>query len=575
MNIFKDFFHLLTNKEQRFFIIIVFLSILQAMLEILGIASVIPFITFLFKPESLGNLPLLSDYINFENINFKKNIVFFICTIFFMIFFIKNTLIFFSNYLIFKYIFSIRERIYNHLLEKVLNQSYLFFIKEDMSKIFNTTFQESNNFSVNIVRPIINMITELIISLSIIILIIFSGYSEGLLLLIPIFFFISLFLKRINKSIKTWANLRVSSNKSLINLNFNLFSGIREIFIYAKEKLILKNFQLPLENIKKIDTRNNVIVSLPKILLEQSIILVFVLLIIFMVMQNKETIYIILTLSFYLVSAYRLVPSINKIFVAYQQIKFGKVSIKEINKYLTLPDRKNFSKENKSNYKLKKNLVLENINFAYDKDRKILNDINLKILKNECIGIMGESGSGKSTLLNIITGLILPNSGKIIFDDQQIDSFNDKNTYQSLFSLTSQDTFLINKTIKENIIFGSNFERVDDIRVNDSLKFANLIDLINQLPDGVNSDIGTSIKKLSSGQKQRIAIARAYYIDKSIMIFDEATNALDEKNESIIIKNIKKLKHEKNIILISHNPKILEDCDSLYELKDGKLKKIK
>ena len=158
----------------------------------------------------------------------------------------------------------------------------------------------------------------------------------------------------------------------------------------------------------------------------------------------------------------------------------------------------------------------------------------------------------------------------MLIDSKKIEGLQDLRNYQNLFNITSQDTFLLNGSIKENIIFGNDTE-ISLEKIKESVKFARLEKMIDELPNGIDTDMGLTFKKLSSGQKQRIAIARAYYLDKQIMIFDEATNALDEENEKIIMENICKLKLKKTIIIISHNLKNLSKCDVIYTLKKGKL----
>ena len=177
------------------------------------------------------------------------------------------------------------------------------------------------------------------------------------------------------------------------------------------------------------------------------------------------------------------------------------------------------------------------------------------------------------TFINLLTSLIKPNSGDILIDKQIVKSSNDFRKYKNLFSITSQDTFLIEGTIKDNILFGTNSEFSLE-KMNKAIKFANLENIIDKLPDGIDSNIGSTFKQLSSGQKQRISIARSIYSERDILIFDEATNALDEDNERIIFKNLKELKQRKTIIIISHNKENLKICDKIFEFKNKTLEEI-
>ena len=169
-----------------------------------------------------------------------------------------------------------------------------------------------------------------------------------------------------------------------------------------------------------------------------------------------------------------------------------------------------------------------------------------------------------------MTRLIKPSSGQIFIDDIEVENLNDARKYQNFFNITSQDTFLLNGTIKDNIVFGSQ-SKISTKTLENAIKFARLEEMLAELPNGIETDTGLTFKKLSSGQKQRITIARSIYLDREILIFDEATNALDEENEKIIIENICKLKLKKTIIIISHNLENLSKCDVIYSLEKGKL----
>lgn len=581
MSFLNNFFIFFNKKNKISLAIIIFLSLLQILLELIGIASIIPFVTFLLEPEKIKSLPYFSSYIKIDNFDLNNNLILIFCLVFFLIFLFKNILIILTNKNIFNFIFSMRSQIYEDLLKKILSQKYFFFIKQRDSRIFNVTFQETSNFSANVIRPVINIITELIVSISIFTLLIFLGYSQTLLIILPIFFICGLILKKINKLIKKWSLTRIQDQEKLTALNFNLVNGIKETFLYGKEKNIIKNFIPPLWSLSNLNSKNSLIVTYPKVILEQAVILILILIILIMLNVAKTNSEIIVTISIYMISAYRLLPSVNKIFVSYQQLKFGKPSISILLKYYNLSNQRNitFKKENSSSvitYSFNKKISLENISFAYTEGSKnILSNTNFHFNKNETVGIYGESGSGKSTLVNILIGLLNLNSGRIIIDDKILDTSKNISNYQKLFSLTAQDSFLINGTIKDNIIFGSNSDIIDEVRVSQAIIFANLNEMIKKLPNGIDTDIGSSIKKISSGQKQRIAIARSFYLNKKIMIFDEATNALDEENELQIMQNIKGLKNNKTLIIISHNKNNIKDCDRIYQFDPPDIKTIK
>lgn len=581
MKIFINFWKFLAKREKFFFSIIIFFSITQALLELIGIAAVIPFVTYLLKPEAIINIRFISEYIDLRSISSKENIILIFCIVLFLIFLFKNLIIVFTNNLTYKFIYLIRSKLYKDLLNKILHQDYLFFVKKGISEIFNITFSEVTNYAANIIRPVIILITEFLIAFSIIFLVIFSGFAKELLLIFPIIILASLILKKMNKSIKNWSKSRIIHNEKIFNLNFSLLNGIKEILVYGKIKKILTNFNESLDSLEEIDAKNAVVVTLPKVLLEQFIILVFILIILSMHYSGKTSDNIIIILSFYLAAAYRLVPSINKIFVSYQQIKFGKPSAPLIDEYYNLQNKSMYNDElynekkevNFEKINFNKEINIRNISFSFSEKSKVMDNLDFSIKKFDFVGICGESGSGKSTFVNILTRLIEPDSGELYVDKREIRRLEDIRKYQNLFHITSQDSFLLNGTIKENIIFG-NASEVSMKKIEDSIRFARLENMINELPEGINTDIGLTFKKLSTGQKQRISLARAFYLDREIMIFDEATNALDEKNEIAIMQNIYSLKSKKTMIIVSHNKKNLEICNKIYEFKNNKIIEI-
>ena len=218
----------------------------------------------------------------------------------------------------------------------------------------------------------------------------------------------------------------------------------------------------------------------------------------------------------------------------------------------------------------KHSLKFKDVNFSYKKNENILENFNFEINKGSFVGIFGNSGSGKSTLLNLICGLIDPVSGKISVDSKDI-SINIAN-WRKQIGYVSQDIILLNDSIQNNIIFGA--ENIDTKRIQEILKKTKLDEFVLSLKNGLNTKVGERAIKISGGQKQRIGIARALYREPSLLILDEATSALDSKTSNQIIDTINDFKSNMTIIFVSHDLKILKNCDFIYELKNKQLQII-
>ena len=260
------------------------------------------------------------------------------------------------------------------------------------------------------------LVREFMIVLGILIIILLSGYIEKLLLILPLIILIVYFLKIINKSIKEWSVKRIKNNENLTKSNYSLITGIKEILIVGRIKGFLNFIFQNLKSLEEIDIKNNTIANYPKAILEQSVIAIFVIIVIVMSIQISDFDETIIILSFYLAVSYRITPSFNTIALSYQKIKFGKPSYDKIKQFLDLHDKNVFlEKETKINsiLEFKKKIELRNISFNFLNRKNIIENLSFKINKNQIIGIFGESGSGKTTFLNIITQIIKQDPGSL------------------------------------------------------------------------------------------------------------------------------------------------------------------
>ena len=567
----KDGWNILEKNEKRKFILIIFLFILLSVLEVLGIAAVIPFIVIILNPEKLSDIQLLnflSDVI--EN---NKEILFLISSIlFFGIFLIKNIFSIFTYYFIYKFLGILKASLSTRVLKKYIQQDYLFFVQNSHAKLGAHLNGETSIFSEQYLESVMISLSEIIVLLGIFCLIIFTGDIKIFLVLTPIIIISILVVKFLKKKIKRWSDQRVKLVKEITILNQKIFMGIRDVYLSNKNNLILKNyFNLNLD-FSFLNIRNSVVALIPKALIELLGILALLSIVSYFLISGTSSDKIITNVTFYFLIAYRALPSINKILVQSQRIRYTKNSIPIIKEILAKKNSRNLEINYDENINFKKSINFKKISFSYSKAKPLIFKEDFEINKGEIIGIYGESGSGKSTLLNILTLLIEPDDGEIYLDGNKLDTNEKKRNLQDNMSFISQDSFLIEGTIKENILLYSDKE-IDLNKIHTSIKHAKADKFINQLDNGLDTQLGTFSKKISSGQKQRIVLARCFYEDKSIIILDEATNALDEETEKAIFQNILKTKNDKTIIIVSHNINNIGICDKVYKIDNGKIVK--
>ena len=572
MNLYLSAWSILSKKDQKKFFFIIFLFLLLSLLEIIGIASIIPFITAIFSPEKLSNLPILNNFVDLIEKN--QNIILPIfCIIFFSIFLLKNVFSIITYRYIFGYNSEIRAEVSTRILKKFFNQDYLYFVNNSQGKLSATMSSETSVFSTEFLDALMIFLSESILLIAIFILIIFTGHSIIFLVIIPIILTTFLILSFLKKKIKIWGKLRVELAEKMVTVSQRIFIGVRDIYFLKNIDQLINNFYLLSKNQSLLDAKTQTISIIPRALLELMGLTVLLIILIYLYDSGISNNEIISKITFYFVIAYRALPSFSRILVQKQRIRYSENSVKIISETLSLEDKRILKTINYENYDFKKSLKLQNIDFSYNNKKNFFTDENFVLECGKVTGIYGQSGSGKSTLLNLITFLFKPNKGKIYIDDNEVLNDMDKRKFQNIITFLSQDTFLIEDTIKNNITLSSD-HNIDNKKLEKAIQLACADKFIKDLPGQLDYMVGTHGRKISSGQKQRIVIARAFYDAREILVLDEATNAIDESTEKEIYQNIIDEKGSKTIVIVSHNKSNLSFCDNKYEIKDGSIIKL-
>jgi len=279
---------------------------------------------------------------------------------------------------------------------------------------------------------------------------------------------------------------------------------------------------------------------------------------------------IIPVLGVFAFGAQRLLPTLQQTYYSYSMIKGSKKSFNDVINLLAQPLPGHVGQSQALPIPFERQIVLKDVDFRYSKESPlVLKNINLVVNKGSRIGIVGATGSGKSTLIDIIMGLIPPTSGKMLVDNNIINKQN-KRAWQAHIAHVPQEIYLSDGTIEENIAFGIPKEEICHKKVISAAKGAHLVELIDKLDDGYQTDVGERGAKLSGGQRQRIGIARALYKNADILFFDEATSALDNQTEQMIMDFIQELDIQLTIIVIAHRLTTLKDCDHIVIMNRDK-----
>jgi ABC-type bacteriocin/lantibiotic exporter with double-glycine peptidase domain len=559
------FFNLLTQKEKNIFFPLCLTILFSSILEILSVGILIPFFDLILKNKSYFYNNVLQNYIDKFG---YKNLVFYYIIIIFFLFTFKTIFLIFSSFFQLKFIKNINVNISKKLLAIYLNKSFIFYLKNNTSFLIQN-INEVNSITLHIRSQLI-FLSEVIIFIGMITLLFYNSFWITLITLL-IFGLFSYFIKIfIFKKTKIIGQERLMvSQKRLRDLHEG-FDGIRDIKIFGLEKYFLLKFILNNNVSNTYEFKNAFNLSLPRFLLEWLLIFLSLLLLFFVFYFSNfiELERSVSLLALFCISILRLIPSLLRIIQSRQQIKFTMPVVKKI--FEEFNDKKNIDNSKLIVGKIKaigftKNLIIKNLDFGYgDLKKEVINNFNININFGNFLGISGVSGSGKTTLLSIILGLLKPDKGNIIVDG--IDIFNDIRAWQAVIGYVPQNLYLIDDTIQNNIALGTLKEDLNLNLLNKVINLACLEDLINELPRGIQTNIGEKGINLSGGQRQRIGIARALYRQPKLLILDEFTNALDKKLEEKILNNIYGLKKNVTGIIVSHDNNVLKNCDKIINL---------
>jgi len=563
MDYVKTLFKLLNRETKHRLLWLVAFSMFVSVIETIGISAIMPFIDVATNFESIQKNQYYKwafDSFGFENeVNFS--IVFGLVLIGFYIF--RGGINLLYSYLMAYFAENLYSQTTKRLFKAYLSMPYQVFTNKNSSYLTKAIITEASLMSVT-VNSVLIVLSEIFIIILLYILMLITSWKITLVFTAILIVKIIFLTQTISKKIKAVGVIRAEVQSKFYEIINRVFGNFKHIKLQDKNRLqdVEDEFSLLVGQYATANASYNFFTSFPRLFLETSGFSLIVALLIALLYSNQTSVlYILPTLSLFVLALYRLLPSINRIVNGYNVLTYHHQSIKIINEELKISQENVGNKTVLFNHKID----LTNICFSYQK-RSALKNITLTINKGEKIAFVGKSGAGKSTLVDLIIGLYQPNNGIVTVDNTVIDETN-LQSWRSQIGYIPQQVYLFDGTIESNICFGRNLDRVLLDKV---LRQANIFEFL-QTKQGVDTLVGEGGIQLSGGQKQRIAIARALYGQPEILVLDEATSALDDKTEQKIMSEIYNISKDKTLIIIAHRLSTIQECDKVYEIKNGTL----
>lgn len=573
-SVIKEIFFLLSDGQRKKFYILQSLVILMAFTELLGIASIAPFMALVGDMSLLEKGGLYSKLYQASGINDPLNFLF-ITGIGVLIALTISTIVsMFTTWRLSLYGSSIGVQLADRLYSHYMKQNWQFHASGSSAQLTKQVSTESARISNGIIQPLMQMNAKVVLSIFIAISILIYNpivAIAGLLMFISGYL---LMYKFVRKALVLNGKRLSSVATNRFRLMNEGFGGIKDVLLLNRNKDFIDRFSVEGNIQAKAQGLNQTIAQVPRFFIELLAFGAMISLVLILIKTHHGDLGAVLPiLAVYALACFKLLPALQQIYGSITQIK-GNVaafeSVKEdlINSQEKLPTTNILSSDKLS---ITKAISLENIHFAYpNKSIYAINNVSMSIPVNHLIGIVGSSGSGKSTLIDIILGLLTPQKGDIYVDNTLITD-NNKRGWQDLLGFVPQSIFLSEGSIAENIAFGIPSHEINYDQVMRAIDLAHLTELVNELPEGIHTKVGERGVQLSGGQRQRIGIARALYNKAEVLIFDEATSALDGITEKIIMDAIHEFTGKKTIIMIAHRLKTVQKCDTIYLMEKGKV----
>ena len=563
----------LVGNDKRKLPVILMMFLIQTQLELLGIGLIAPYISLVIDFENtVESLRFVIDFFGLSSS--RIDLLIYMGCLLIAIFCLKIFVGYFVNLKIINFVQDKRVDLCQKLMNRYQSLPYAEYTSRNSSEYIHRITTLTYSYSNEVLAPLMKLLSDGVAALAIVMFLAFYNLYALLLLLsllITIMGCYDLATKRQAKENGILRNRHATSMLQYINEGI---AGLKEIRILGKEKYFYEKVLRSAREFALTAKAAQLLAVLPKYLLEL-VLIVFVVGVVISgtAMENGST-FLISTLGVFGVASMRLLPIANLASSSLVSIRYARNSVS-----LLFGDCQNGKVDDDIGLESKMDklepfskLSLSDVNYKYPGSNALsLKAVNFDVHVGEAIGIIGHSGSGKTTLIDLILGLVPPLSGHLRVNS--VDLFKDcaLKSWRNQIAYLPQQVFLTDATLRQNVALGINDDEIDDGKVWASLRQASLGKVVKMLPDGIDTKMGERGVRLSGGQAQRVALARAFYHGRSILVMDESTSSLDNETEKEIIQEIHNLKGKVTMLVIAHRLTTLQDCDRIYELRDGEI----
>lgn len=572
ISVIKKFYRLFDRSQKKKIILLFVLMLIGAAFETIGVSLMLPLITAIMEPDIIETNKTVAWVCSIFDLHSYRTFVVLCIIALIIVYVVKDLFLIFEYNMQYRFTFNNRFLIQRRLLHSYLMRDYEFFLHAQSGEILQIV-QSNVAASFNLFMTLLFLATESIVSLALVITV-FVVNPVMTVFIAAAMLIAMLFIVHVVKPVLKREGMSFQKNSAASNTwLMQAIQGIKEVKVTHTENYFEQNYEAAGNRVIRAQRSEAVINNVPRLIIEMTCVCSVLLVIAIMIMLGTDINEIIPALGVFAMAAVKLMPSANRIVNALNAINYQVPALD-----LLLENMSDIQKTDEITYQTGhayeslelKSVAMKNISYHYpDSKEWIFKEADFAVAEGESIGIVGSSGAGKTTLVDILLGLLKPTQGDVLVNGENIERVY--GNWLATIGYIPQTIFMLDADIRANVAFGVKEEDIDDERVWEALRDAQLEEFVRGMSDGLNTRIGERGIRLSGGQRQRIGIARALYREPQLLIFDEATSALDNDTEAAIMEAINTLKGEKTMIIIAHRLSTIENCDHIYRVKEGKI----
>lgn len=573
----KKLFSILDRQQKTKIAGLVVLILIGGLLETAGVSLILPLLTAILDEQSFAANEYVIYFMDLLQIQELKSFIYFILFALIFMYVFKAVYLIWLTYVQSKFVNRNRSRCTTNLLSQFLNKPYEYYLYAETATIVRTIYGDMDNIF-NLLLQFMGLIAELVVCTCLGIFLLFLDVKM-MIVIVGLLFATTIFITKVIKPRLKQAG--EDARMALAGMYKGILqpvSGIKEVKVQNKERFFTATYHKSADAYAYYQVKNNVYTNLPRLLIESIAIVGVLLYVAGCMATGVELTSLLPMISAFALAAMRLLPSVNRVNtyianIAYYESAlnyiYENVNTEEMGRQEEL-EAYRLAHPNTTNITLEDKIELSNITFAYpNTEKKIFDKAKMQIPVGKSIGVVGPSGSGKTTIVDVLLGLLQLQEGVITSDGRNI--FDNYEAWLMHVGYIPQTIYMLDDSVRNNIAFGVKEEDIDDARIWEVLEQAQMKEFVESLPEGLDAQIGERGVRISGGQRQRLGIARALYHDPELLIFDEATSALDNDTETAIMEAIDMLHGQKTMVIIAHRLRTIENCDLIYEVKDGKI----